>query len=120
MQRLPHRASKVNATVLQPTASVKTVQFNDQTFAHIDLACGLVTLHKGVQVGRDEDWGGQVIASIPLDNLVTIAKVAIGGDPIHAQWVLEGEPVPVKWFTQPDSAYVGAAPVEYRDEFVGF
>jgi hypothetical protein len=106
-------------TVAQSATVVKTVQFSDETYAKIDPAYGLVTIHRGQNTGEDSDWGGQVIATLELDKLVSIAKAAIGGDPIHAEWVLQGEPVPAQWFTQPDEAYA-AMPYEGIDADVDF
>ena len=47
---------------------------DDTTYAKIDMAYGMVTIHKGQQLGLDSDWGGQVIASIALEHALKIAQ----------------------------------------------
>ena len=50
---------------------VKTIILDEETYALIDPAYDLVTVHRG-QVG---EWGGQCIGSLPFDFLRAIAKV---------------------------------------------
>jgi hypothetical protein len=106
----------MNASVTQ---AARTVQFSDDTYATIDPRYNLATLHRGRNEGLDSDWGGQQIAAIELDKLVALAKVVLGGDPTHAEWVLRGGPIPADWFTLPDEAYRDAKAMEYHDDYIG-
>ena len=45
-----------------------------ETYAQIDIAYEMVTIHKGQRQGLDSDWGGQVIASIALEHALKIAQ----------------------------------------------
>jgi hypothetical protein len=61
-------------TTLPQTAT--TLQFSDDTFAQVDSGAGLVTIHRGQRTGADNDWGGQVIATLELDKLAAILKAS--------------------------------------------
>lgn len=71
--------------------SEQFVTLDSETYAEIDPAYEVVTIHRGQHTGSDSDWGGQCIGSLPFDFLRTI--VAALGRPEHDERCrLEDEP----------------------------
>ena len=56
-----------------------------ETYAQIDVAYEMVTIHQGQQQGLGSDWGGQVIASIALEHALKIAQALHQED---AEWLV--------------------------------
>lgn len=61
-------------TLAQQTADVKQINFDDDTYAVIDLAQGSISIHRGQRTGSDSDWGGQCIAWLELDKALAILE----------------------------------------------
>jgi hypothetical protein len=85
----------MQATVTQ------SVNFSNDTYATIDREHDAVSIHQGQRVGNDQDWGGQVIAFLTLEQAEAIAAI------LYAPW------------SQPDEAYRDTVPAEDRADYIG-
>jgi hypothetical protein len=77
------------------------VNFSNDTYAQIDREHGAVSIHQGQRVGSDQDWGGQVIAFMTLEQAEAIAAI------LYSPW------------QQPNEAYRDVQPAEYRSDYIG-
>lgn len=75
------------------------VNFSNDSYATIDKAQGVVTVHQGQRQGLDSDWGGQVIAFLTIDQAEAIAAI------LYAPWS--------------DPALKDVQPAQYRDDYIG-
>lgn len=78
-----------------------TVNFGNDTYAQIDKAQEVVTIHQGQRLGLESDWGGQVIAFLTLEQAEAIAQA------LYVPW------------SQPNSAYADVLPAEDRPDYIG-
>jgi hypothetical protein len=86
---------------MQPIVSQTTINFANDTYACIDTERQAVTIHQGRRLGDEQDWGGQVIAFLTLEQAEAIAAI------LYSPW------------SQLDEVYREVQPAEYRDDFVG-
>lgn len=83
------------------TQDTQTVNLNNDTFVVVDKQQGFVSINQGQRTGSAEDWGGQVVAFLTIEQAEAIAAI------LYAPW------------SQPDEAYRDVQPAEDRDGYVG-
>lgn len=69
----PKRVNQTKGTTML-NQTIQTVKLDAESFAQIDTAHNLVTIHRGSRTGSDQDWGGQCVASLELDKALAIAE----------------------------------------------
>lgn len=80
------------------TNEVQTLNFTD-TFIVIDKNQGFVSVHEGQQLGLDSDWGGRMVAFLPLQMAEAIANA------LYQPWS--------------DPSLNDVRPAEDRDDWIG-
>lgn len=81
--------------------NTQTINLSNDTFIVVDKDAGFVSVNQGQRTGGDEDWGGQVVAFLTIEQAEAIAAI------LYQPW------------SQPDSEYADVTAAEYRDDFVG-